>query len=326
MLNKISLELIIVGSIVMCLTGGCYANSIMDVEESNILLVGDDGKNNSLETEGESFASQDKIAEETPDFLTGYFDLGVYKKPIRIANSVDNYSNIKCSNENRLELPEAVILSVVFDKWGDGIKLWKQDDEKLKIFIQLLQGVLITSQENIRGMDMDYEQDAEVSFVILKGNGNFALLTLRSFKDDYIEILVEQEDCPKKGIYATYSKDIRNKLREICEVEIIAKEMLLNADNIKYLSKNKEWVELSEEKLRDFNRLISKSSDVKNYSTGCPFDLKILVEVGENEYSVKASTDSCGILIVGDKTYQLQKDDRDEMRNIFTQISWDGVD
>ena len=257
-----------------------------------------------------------------PEFLTGYLDFGTYEPPVRIPNSTGSYNTLEISSDNKLEFPESIILAIIYDKSGTDSNLWTKNDEKIKKIIELLQKIVINRKDNARVIDADYEQDTEVSFVILKGNGNYALLTFRSFKDNYVEILIQQEDAASEDIYYTNSVKIHNMLREICKVETITKEVILNANNIEYFSENEIRVELSEEEIQEFKQLINRAKVIQNYSYACPFDLTVIIEADEKTYSLKVSTDSCGILVIGDTSYQLEKVDRLKLKDIFKQIEW----
>ena len=60
----------------------------------------------------------------------------------------------------------------------------------------------------------------------------------------------------------------------------------------------------------------------KNYSSSCPFDLKLIIETKGKKYKAYYSTDSCGVLIIEDKTYKIDKNSRVIMKKIFSDIEW----
>ena len=308
---------------IICLVNACSLYSSQKFEETNI---SSSNKNRKDSCEIEDFSSisqyENEITANIPEFLTGYLDFGTYEPPVRIPNSTGSYNTLEISSDNKLEFPESIILAIIYDRSGTDSKLWTKNDSKIKEIIGLLQNTVVNRKANIRSISNDYEQDTEVSFVILKGNGNYALLTFRSFKDNYVEILIQQEDAASEDIYYTNSVEIHNMLREICEVETITKEVILNANNIEYFSENEIRVELSEEEIQEFKQLINRAKSIKNYSYACPFDLTVIIEADEKTYSLKVSTDSCGILVIGDTSYQLEKVDRLKLKDIFKQVEW----
>ena len=308
---------------IICLVNACSLYSSQKFEETNI---SSSNKNRKDSCEIEDFSSisqyENEITANIPEFLTGYLDFGTYEPPVRIPNSTGSYNTLEISSDNKLEFPESIILAIIYDKSGTDSKLWTKNDSKIKEIIGLLQNIVVNRKADIRGISTDYEQDTEVSFVILKGNGKYALLTFRSFKDNYVEILIQQEDAASEDIYYTNSVEIHNMLREICKVETITKEVILNANNIEYFSENEIRVELSEEEIQEFKQLINRAKVIQNYSYACPFDLTVIIEADEKTYSLKVSTDSCGILVIGDTSYQLQKVDRLKLKDIFKQIEW----
>ena len=308
---------------IIYLLNACSLNSSKKFEETNISLS-DSHSKGCCEIKETTSISQDvnEVMANIPEFLTGYLDFGIYKPPVKISNTTCNYNSFEISSENKLEFPESIILAIIYDKSGTDSNLWTKNDEKIKKIIELLQKIVINRKDNARVIDADYEQDTEVSFVILKNNGKYALLKFRGFKDNYVEILIQQEDAASEDIYYTNSVEIHNMLREICEVETITKEVILNANNIEYFSENEIRVELSEEEIQEFKQLINRAKVIQNYSYACPFDLTVIIEADEKTYSLKVSTDSCGILVIGDTSYQLEKVDRLKLKDIFKQVEW----
>ncbi|SFQ47991.1 hypothetical protein SAMN02910358_02367 [Lachnospiraceae bacterium XBB1006] len=93
--------------------------------------------------------------------------------------------------------------------------------------------------------------------------------------------------------------------------------MLENADGIKYLSRDKEWIELSKKEIEQLQMLCKDAVEIQNYSGGCPFELKIVIESGGKQYQVAYAMDGCGLLIIEDTTYEVNVANREMIKEIF---------
>ena len=257
-----------------------------------------------------------------PDFLYGYLDYGTYSTPSRISNP-DQYDEINISADNTLDFPELSVLAVLVHKWGFSPYLMEQEDAKIEKLFELLKVVKIQKEEDIP-QNGDQEQDSEISVVFVTGSANYALAELRSLKDDSIYIRINQENMSDVLLLSSKSEELHTYLREICGIQRGDIQLLSNADTIMYLSADDEWVTLPDSKAGKLKSMTDGIKKIPNYSTGCPFELKLIIEKNGVKYDAAISTDSCGIIIIGDQTYQVEKSQRDAIRSVFENVSWDG--
>ena len=97
---------------------------------------------------------------------------------------------------------------------------------------------------------------------------------------------------------------------------------MTEAEAVQYLASDGRWIALSQEQLTEWMALGDEMERISNASTGCPFDLKLQVKADGKQYQVSASTDSCGVLIIEDQTYQLAEDKRGVLRALFPEAPW----
>ena len=319
-------ELLIVSCLiaVMLTTNGCAIHSL-SVENNEPSLSA--SNQNNTEPEDSDFSDTaepplDKNFSAVPDFLYGYFDYGTYSTPSRISNP-DQYDEIDISADNTLDFPESSVLAVIIHKWGFSPYLMEQEDAKIEKLFELLKEVKIQREEDM-SQNGDPEQDSEISIVLVTGSANYALVELRSFKDDSICIRINQENMSDALLLSAKSEELHTYLRKICGVQKGDIQLLTNADAIMYLSAEGAWVTLPDSQSGRLKTMTDGIEKIPNYSTGCPFELKLIIEKNGEKYDTAISTDSCGIIIIGDQTYQLEKSQRDAIRSVFENVSWDG--
>lgn len=317
--------LIISCFIVVLLTISCAASSSSEEYEESTLPVSD--KKN---TESEENNSSDSVASPIndnysfiPDFLSGYFDYGTYNAPSRIPNP-GQYDKISISADNTLDFPELSVLAIVIDKWGSPPYLLEQDDVKIGRLFDLLKEVEIQKEDSTSERRLESEQDSQISLVLLTGSAKYALVVLRSFKDGFVDIHIQQENMNDAILLSTKAEMVHDYMRAICGVQNGDIQFLMNAVNIMYLSKDDKWITLPSSQVVELQSLTGEMAKITNYSTGCPFELKLVIETNEEKYDAAISTDSCGIVIIGDQTYQIDKEQRGTLRTIFEDVPWEG--
>lgn len=257
-----------------------------------------------------------------PDFLYGYFDYGVYETPIRIPNS-EHYDEIRISEANKIVIPELSVLTVCMHKWGESPCLMKQDDAKITQIFDCLkkEDATVANDTFLSDKRKESEQDGEITFVVLKADSKYATLSLDSYKDHSIFVSINQED--KNELQVVVNSEIIHKcIRELCEVKEGDIKLLLSAEKIEYKNISGDTICLSQQQINEMKALAENLSIEKNYSSGCPFDLKMVFESNGNKFNAYYSTDSCGILIIEDKTFKLDENSRKIMKNMFHDIDW----
>lgn len=297
--------------VLMC---GCSRKT--NNQNKNISDISDIQLENELKEDDSFVQNGMEDSELIPEFLDGYFDMGTYPQPIRIPDLNDNYEKFEIVND-RIVFPELVVLSVIVERWGEPSIVYTQNNEKIRQFMQALQRDIFTSDDTQISDWNNHEQDSEIAVTILKVNGMYALIKVRSSKDNFIEIEIEQEDGIESYHLCGYSEIVHNNLREMCNVETIDRETFLESNNICYSIDGNQWIDLSVQDAEKLKTIIGFATTVKNYSFGCPFDLKFKFENGNKQYTGRISTDNCGIIILGDTTFQLQEKDRVVLGEIF---------
>lgn len=311
--------------IVMSLIIGCSANSSSDEQNNKTSSPVSDQISAAAEEDNSSVTEIDSINNNLliPSFLYGFFDYGTYNTPSRIPNP-DNYDEIGVSANDTLVFPELSVLAIVVDKWGYSPYLMTQDDVKIGQLFDFIKSVKVQKKiaSETGSTTVEAEQDSEISIVLLTGSADYALMVLRSFKDGSIDIRIEQENKAEVIMFTTNSDTVHEYLREICGIQSGDLQLLLNATSIGYLSEDEEWISLSDGLLKELQSLATSMTQIPNYSSGCPFDLRVVIDVNGEKHNAVISTDSCGILIIGDQTYQLDKEQRDILRAIFNDAPW----
>ncbi len=99
------------------------------------LIEKEDGKDKQedlAEKEGDKEGSQKQPVGDIPEFLENYFEFGTYSKKIRIPNA-DNMEYVAITEENRIEIPECNVLSILFNTLYNDIVLYEGSPEEIKI-------------------------------------------------------------------------------------------------------------------------------------------------------------------------------------------------
>ncbi len=257
-----------------------------------------------------------------PDFLYGYFDYGVYETPIRIPNS-EHYDEIRISEANKIVIPELSVLTVCMHKWGEPVCLMKKDDTKITQIFNYLkkETAKVVDDTFLSDKRKESEQDGEIIFVVLKADSKYATLLLSSYKDHSIIVSINQEDRNELQV-AVNSEIIHQYIRELCEVKEGNLKVLSSAEKIVYINNSGNTISLSLEQINKVKALANNMKTENNYSYGCPFDLKMIIEANGNKYKAYYSTDSCGVLIIEDKTFKLDENSRKIMKTVFSDINW----
>ena len=260
---------------------------------------------------------------EIPDFLKNYMTYiqsEIYEQPIRIPeNKKTEY--LEYNNINHvLSIPESSILGFYIDNWGPKPRLSEGNILAIKeLFSILKEETFFYKQKTRLPADGEAEQDTEVFAVLLTVDSKFVLFRIKSFKDDYTEIIIEREDGNVIELQS-FSGDLHNKLREICGVSHGDIEVLNNATKVEYLSSSGEWKLLNTAETEEFKTIVNGAKKDINYSSGCPFDLQMRITTETGIFDSFYSTDSCGVFIIGDSTYILSQDKRDLMYKLFEEF------
>jgi hypothetical protein len=260
---------------------------------------------------------------EIPDFLKNYMTYiqsEIYEQPIRIPeNKKTEY--LEYNNINHvLSIPESSILGFYIDNWGQKPRLSEGNILTIKeLFSILKEKTFFYKQKTRLPADSEAEQDTEIFAILLTVDSKFVLFRIRSFKDDYIEIVIEREDGDVIELQSFFG-NLHSKLREICGTSHGDIEVLNNAAKVEYLSSSGEWKLLNTVETEEFKTIVNGAKRDINYSSGCPFDLQMRITTETGIFDSFYSTNSCGFFIIEDSTYILSQDKRDLMYKLFEEF------
>ena len=91
-----------------------------------------------IEKEDKEEYSQKQLVGDTPEFLENYFEFGTYSKKIRIPNA-RNMEYVAITEENRMEIPECNVLSVLLDTLYNEVVLYEGTPKEIKDFFGEIQ-------------------------------------------------------------------------------------------------------------------------------------------------------------------------------------------
>ena len=281
-----------------------------------------------------SVNGDDELDFSIPAFLENRFDYGTYEQPMRLADP-GNYGFIELTERNTLDIPEFSVMCVLTHRDGEMYsELYPQDNDQIKRMFGFLENTEFSRVEDERGHDP--EMDTMVEAVLLLSNGKYALLHIRSYMDDYIQIEVAQEtrlvdDAQFGGVlYGGYSAELHKSLRTIMGIKECSKDIIKDADSIRYMTvdsrgyqrsdaKEIKWLSLSSDKISRLAELVSDATLEHNYAYGCSYN-SIIIEAGGVEYRGAYTTDSCGMIIIEDKTYLVPAELNDKYtKSIFVE-------
>lgn len=268
-----------------------------------------------------------------PAFLENRLDYGTYEHPVRLLDT-DNNGFIEFTDQGTLDIPEASVLSILTHRNGELFpELYDPDNEPIKKMFSCLEGAsvsVIPDAQNIQS-----EQDTMVEAILLLSNGKYALLHFRSYSDDYIRVEVVQESGLVEGsqfggvVYGGFSEALHQALREIMGIKEGSLDIIRKATSIRYLTidsrgyqksdaKEKEWLTLSPEKITKLADILGKAVVERNYAYGCSYN-SILIEADGVIYRGAYTTDSCGMIIIEDKTYKIPDELAGQYESIFVE-------
>lgn len=267
-------------------------------------------ENEEGESEQEDFTekeedSQKQLEGGIPEFLENCFEFGIYSEKIRIPNA-DNMEFVLINKENRIELPECNVLSILLYTLYNETVLYEGSPEEIKDFFgEISKLELQKEEEHTDTLPLDADCVFEAYSIMVNGHGNYIGINIRSFSDGMHYFDIQQEN--QEEIYASAkSESLLDMVRGMAELKTVDISKL---ENIKKLEAfiDGSWQPLDEEKKELFQIIMKeKVKKAKNYSGGCPFDYRLKATLHDGEI-VEAyyASDSCGALVIGDSTYEV---------------------
>ena len=267
-----------------------------------------------IEKEDVEEDSQKQLAGDIPEFLENYFEFGTYSKKIRIPNA-DNMEYVAITEENRMEIPECNVLSVLLDTLYNEVVLYEGTPEEIKDFFGEIQKLEFQKEkEYVDTLPLDADCVFEADNIMVNGHGNYIRMHIRSFSDGmhYFDIYQENQDV----IYASAkSESLLDMVKKMAGLKSMDISKLEKIDKLEAFIDN-SWIPLDEEKKDMFQEILKdKVKKIKNYSGGCPFDYRLKATLHDGEMvDIYYVSDSCGALVIGDSTYEVELAEEEEFK------------
>lgn len=275
---------------------------------------GRDTQEDFIEKEDQEENSQKQLAGDAPEFLENYFEYGTYSKKIRIPNA-DNMEYVAITEENRIEIPECNVLSILLNTLYNEIVLYERTSEEIKDFFGKIQKLEIQKEkEYVDTLPLDADCVFEADNIMVNGHGNYIRMHIRSFSDGmhYFDIYQENQDI----IYASAkSESLLELVKKMAGLKSVDLSRLENIEKLE-ASIDNSWIPLDEEKKEIIQAILKdKVNKIKNYSGGCPFDYRIKATLYDGEIvDIYYTSDSCGVLVFGDGTYEVELAEDEEFK------------
>lgn len=317
-----------------CSLSSSASSNDKKIVSSNQAMASDDHVSeiySSMEQSGETNVSVGDIDEVAPSFKE-ILEVGTYRNPIHINGSDKDYT-IELSEKGFLRIPDSSIFAVDYQKWGDDQKLFPCDEKIIKSMIFQLRKSQVTSGSGDEKLGAG-DQDTSVTVVLMTNRKMYAAIEMDSYKDDTIQINVNREEImdsviqsgqPAIEVYMAHSSSLHELLREICNVRSADKHTFANADQVQYLDSNHNWKTMTADQLQQMKKILSEAKEERNYAYGCPFDMKLRIHANDKTYTGAVATDSCGLIIIEDTTYEAKTEEQKlQLRTLFPEVNWDG--
>ena len=259
-----------------------------------------------IEKEDKEKYSQKQLAGDTPEFLENYFEFGKKKKKIRIPNA-RNMEYVAITEENRMEIPECNVLSVLLDTLYNEVVLYEGTPKEIKDFFGEIQKLEFQKEkEYVDTLPLDADCVFEADNIMVNGHGNYIRMHIRSFSDGMHYFDIHQEN--QEVIYASAkSESLLDMVKTMAGLKSIDINKSEGIEKLEAFIDN-VWQPLDEEKKELFQFIIKeKVEKIKNYSGGCPFEYKLKATLHDGEtVDIYYASDSCGALVIGDSTYEVE--------------------
>ena len=267
-----------------------------------------------IEKEDKEEYSQKQLVGDTPEFLENYFEFGTYSKKIRIPNT-DNMECVAITEENRMEIPECNVLSVLLDTLYNEVVLYEGTPKEIKDFFGEIQKLEFQKEkEYVDTLPLDADCVFEADNIMVNGHGNYIRMHIRSFSDGmhYFDIYQENQDVIYVSAKSESLLDLVKKMAGLKSVDISKLEKIEKLETFM----DNSWIPLDEEKKEIFQAILKdKVKKIKNYSGGCPFDYRLKATLHGGEIvDIYYASDSCGVLVFGDSTYEVELAEEEEFK------------
>ena len=197
-----------------------------------------------IEKEDKEEYSQKQLVGDTPEFLENYFEFGTYSKKIRIPNA-RNMEYVAITEENRMEIPECNVLSVLLDTLYNEVVLYEGTPKEIKDFFGEIQKLEFQKEkEYVDTLPLDADCVFEADNIMVNGHGNYIRMHIRSFSDGmhYFDIYQENQDV----IYASAkSESLLSMVKTMAGLKSVDISKLEKIDKLEAFIYN-SWIPLDE--------------------------------------------------------------------------------
>ena len=284
----------------------CILLSACNKTENNIVQT------NNVQSDDVSFMTD----VELPDWIGNYFTLGTYNERIRLANT-SNYSNIQL--ENNIIIPESTLLSILFNTPLKETFLYKDSKENIICFINELENLTIIKEDeqsyNNKFIKSNKLRLIETNIFLINAESNYIGINILTDKENHHLITIHQDN---NILYASSTSERFSQLiLNMTDTKSFNISDINNITKIEYLNDQK-WLSCTTDYVNMFKAGLFDGKPIGNFTTGCPFELILKATLNDGrQYNMKYSTDTCGILIIEDSTFEIDKSYKDLLRTPY---------
>ena len=222
---------------------------------------------------------------------------------------------VAITEENRMEIPECNVLSVLLDTLYNEVVLYEGTPKEIKDFFGEIQKLEFQKEkEYVDTLPLDADCVFEADNIMVNGHGNYIRMHIRSFSDGmhYFDIYQENQDVIYVSAKSESLLDLVKKMAGLKSVDISKLEKIEKLETFM----DNSWIPLDEEKKEIFQAILKdKVKKIKNYSGGCPFDYRLKATLHGGEIvDIYYASDSCGVLVFGDSTYEVELAEEEEFK------------
>ncbi len=251
-----------------------------------------------------------------PEWLAAYTDLGELETPIYLGGA-ENGDKFVVS-ENHLLFPESSILLAVGELYGSDREIIRNEADEIREAIRVIEEERVLSEEEARSAGAK-QLGYGFSLVLLNANSEYFLVRITSFQDNRHYISIDSEaETELKGVFIQ-SQYLTELLMKMVGYRVIDPKSIVQTESITFEkdATHKTYI-CNDEETQQFLSMIQSLEEEANGLCSGPFDVKIQVQTEGDMIRMKWSNDSCGILAIEGKCYEIKGAAQEWISNIVS--------